>query len=256
MHFIIEFSNGIVQLSSSGDEEPAGHSSWAPWSTEIYRSTKSSITATLHRSGLYGGRPNSILSSVNTKEKTLEIYKKAPKGPSDSEKQDSLIWWTSILSIVFEGNQLCSSPADHPKSKMCWKQPHAVGLFFRGRDWGTHQKRKSTTVKTQSRAFRTSDWVEGLLSNRTMTLSKQQEWLYTTLWMSLSGPASSHCLDLNPIKYFWRNLKMCVCPHPTWKSLRGEEVRRQMADNCQMLMNKACHIKQTKDLRYFSEIFS
>uniref|UniRef100_A0A672MD48 Si:dkey-5i3.5 n=1 Tax=Sinocyclocheilus grahami TaxID=75366 RepID=A0A672MD48_SINGR len=22
-------------------------------------------------------------------------------------------------------------------------------------------------------------------------------------------------LSLNPIKYFWRNLKMCVCPHPT-----------------------------------------
>ncbi len=86
--------------------------------------------------------------------------------------------------------------------------------------------RKSTTVKTQSRAFRTSDWVEGLHSNRTMTLSTQQEWLYTTLWMSLSGPASSHSLDLNPIKYFWRNLKMCVCPHPTWKSLRGEEVKR------------------------------
>ncbi len=33
-----------------------------------------------------------------------------PKGLSDSEKQDSLVWWTSILSIMFEGNQLCSSP--------------------------------------------------------------------------------------------------------------------------------------------------
>ncbi len=38
----------------------------------------------------------------------------------------------------------------------------------------------------------------------------------------------SHSLDLNPIKYFWRNLKMCVCPHTTWQSLRVEEVRRQM----------------------------
>ncbi len=37
---------------------------------------------------------------------------------------------------------------------------------------------------------------------------------------------TSHSLDLNPIKYFWRNLKTCVCPHPTWKSLRGEEVKR------------------------------
>ncbi len=28
-------------------------------------------------------------------------------------------------------------------------------------------------------------------------------------------------LRLNTIKYFWRNLKMCVCPHPTWQ--RREE---------------------------------
>ncbi len=39
----------------------------------------------------------------------LEFAKKAPKGPSDSEKWDSLVWWTSIPSIMFEGNQLCSS---------------------------------------------------------------------------------------------------------------------------------------------------
>ncbi len=52
-------------------------------------------------------------------------------------------------------------------------------------------------------------------------------------------------LGLNAIKYFWRNLKMCLCPHPTWQTLRGEEVRR-MADNCQMLMRKTCHIKQKK----------
>ncbi len=65
--------------------------------------------------------PNSILSSVKTHENTLGIFKKAPKGPSDSEKQDSLAWWTSILSIMFEGNQLSSSPAEsHPKSKVCW----------------------------------------------------------------------------------------------------------------------------------------
>ncbi len=56
----------------------------------------------------------------------------------------------------------------------------------------------------------------------------------------------SQSLSLNPIKYFWRNLKMCICPHPTWQSLRGEEMRRRIADNCQMLMNKACRIKQKK----------
>ncbi len=88
--------------------------------------------------------PNSILSSVKTHENTLGICKKkAPKGPSDCEKRDSLVWWTSIPNIMFEGNKLCSSPAEyHPKSKVCWSQPHAVGLFFSGRDWGTHQSRR------------------------------------------------------------------------------------------------------------------
>ncbi len=64
-------------------------------------------------------------------------------------------------------------------------------------------------------------WAEGLPSNRTIDLKTQQEWLiHTMLWMSWSGPARA-CS--NPIKYFWRNLKMCVYPHPTWQSLRGEE---------------------------------
>lgn len=51
----------------------------------------------------------------------------------------------------------------------------------------------------------------------------------------------SHNLDLNPIKYFWRNLKICICPHPwPWG------LRRRMADNCQMIMRKYCLIKQKK----------
>ncbi len=71
--------------------------------------------------GFMAAWPNSILSSVKMHENTLKICKIAPKGPSDYEKQDSLAWWTSILSIMFEGNQLCSSPAEyHPKSKVCW----------------------------------------------------------------------------------------------------------------------------------------
>ncbi len=43
-------------FSLSGDEEPDGNSSWAPWSyvekEDIHRRTN--INATLHRSGLYG----------------------------------------------------------------------------------------------------------------------------------------------------------------------------------------------------------
>ncbi len=60
-------------------------------------------------------------SSVKTHENTLRICKTEPKGPSGSKKQYYLVWWTSILSILFEGNQLCSSPAEYqPKSKVCW----------------------------------------------------------------------------------------------------------------------------------------
>ncbi len=116
-----------------------------------------------------------------------------------------------------------------------------MGLFFSSRD---SEKKKSSMhknieialMKTQSRVFRTSDWEEGLPSNRTMTLSTQLKWLKGNSVNVLEWP--SHSLGLNPVKYFWRNLKMCVYPHLTWQSLRGEEVRRQMADHCQMLMRK------------------
>ncbi len=75
--------------------------------------------------------------------------------------------------------------------------------------------------------------------NGTNTL---QEWLIYNSVNVLEWP--SHSLGLNPVKYFWKNLIMCVCPHPTWQSLRGEEVRRKTADNCQMMIIKACCIKQ------------
>ncbi len=73
--------------------------------------------------------------------------------------------------------------------------------------------------ETQSRAFRTSDWAEGSPFNRTMDLNTQREWLIDNSVNVLEWPS----LCLKPIKYFWRNLKMCICPHPTWQSLRGEE---------------------------------
>ncbi len=77
--------------------------------------------------------------------------------------------------------------------------------------------------------------------NRTVTLNTQQEWFIDNSVNVFEWP--SHSLRLNPIKYFWRNLKMSASPHPTWQSLRGEEVRRRMPDNCQLQMCKAyCHI--------------
>ncbi len=189
----------------------------------------------------------------------LEFAEKHLKEPSDCEKQDSLVWWTSILSIMFEG----TSSAHHlqsiiPKVKCAGSSLMLWGCFSAAGDWGTHRSRKKSSMhqnieialmKTQSRAFRTSDWAEGSPSNRTMDLNTQQEWLKGNSVNVLEWP--SHSLVLNPVKYFWRNLKMCICPHPTWQSLRGEEVRRRMADNCpnadeQILSHQT---KTKKDLR-------
>ncbi len=141
---------------------------------------------------------------------------------------------------------------------------------------GTERTRQSqctkilrALMKTQSRAFRTSDWAEGSPSNRARTLSTQQEWLIdnsvevqpaeilfyfiiiyliilrqrvSSIFFKLSQLITFYSVGLNSIKYFWRDMKMWICPHPTWQSLRGEEMRRRMADNCQMLMSKACRI--------------
>ncbi len=63
------------------------------------------LTATLHRSGIYAGvaRCNPLLSEDTWKH--MEFAKKSPTGPSDCEKQDSLVWWNLIPNIMFEGNQ-------------------------------------------------------------------------------------------------------------------------------------------------------
>ncbi len=67
---------------------------------------------------------------------------------------------------------------------------------------------------------------EGSPSNRTMDLNTQQEWLIHNAVNVLEWP--SH-MGLNPIKYFWRNLKMCVCPiqpERAWEVKRwGEQWR-------------------------------
>ncbi len=59
---------------------------------------------------------------------------------------------------------------------------------------------------------------EGLPSNRTMDVNTQKKWLKDNSVNVLEWPSQS--LSLNPIKYFWRNLKMCVCLEV---KRRGEE---------------------------------
>ncbi len=130
-------------LSYTGDQESDGHSSWAPWSYADGRNLqKDNITATLHDLGFMAVWPNSILSSVNTHENTHGICKKQPKGPSDSEKQDYLVWWTSILSIMFEGTSSAHRlQSTIPKVK-CAGSSSCCGAVFSGREWGTRQSRR------------------------------------------------------------------------------------------------------------------
>ncbi len=52
--------------------------------------------------------------------------------------------------------------------------------------------------------------------------------------------------ELEPNEIFLEKPENVHLPHPTWQSLRGEELRWRMADNCQMLMSKACRIKQKR----------
>ncbi len=47
---------------------------------------------------------------------------------------------------------------------------------------------------------------------------------------------------LEPSQIFLEKPENVSLPHPTWRRLRGEEIRRIMADNCQMMMSKACSI--------------
>ncbi len=46
---------------------------------------------------------------------------------------------------------------------------------------------------------------------------------------------------IKPSQIFLEKPENVRLPHPTWQSLRGEEVRR-MADNCEMMIIKACCI--------------
>ncbi len=61
--------------------------------------------------------------------------------------------------------------------------------------------------------------------------------LCESLWVTQPQPG----LECNQI-FLEKTWKCASAPNPTWQSLRGEEVRRRMADNCQMLMCKACRI--------------
>ncbi len=77
--------------------------------------------------------PNSILSSVKTHENTLGICQKAPKGPSDCEEQDSLVWWSSKHHVWRKPGTTHHMQSTIPKVKfagislMLWSCSSAAG---------------------------------------------------------------------------------------------------------------------------------
>ncbi len=116
----------------------------------------------------------------------------------------------------------CSSPAEYiPKVKcacsslMLWGCFSAAGTegLVRVEEKLTAPKYRDNLNENPVQSIQNLGRAEGLLSNRTMDLNTQQEWLIHNTVNVLEWP--SHSLSLNPIKYFWRILKMCICPHPT-----------------------------------------
>ncbi len=106
---------------------------------------------------------------------------------------------------------------------------------------------KDSCEKQDSQVWWTSDREEGLPFKREITLSIQlrHEWLMDNSVNVFEWPSLSLCL--NPIKYFWRNVKMALQRWSLSNLKRAwEDLLRRMAENPQLQMCKAClhHIPQ------------
>ncbi len=144
---------------------------------------KSTITAALHQSGLYGrvARRKPLLSARHMKARM-----------EDSKMVTNKILWSDetkieLLALILSGmcgeNQalLITCPIQSQQWSMVVAASCCGGVFqLQGQDdWLQSRERwmrPSTGIswtKTFSRVLRTSDWAEGLPSNKTMTLSTQ-----------------------------------------------------------------------------------
>ncbi len=173
-----------------GKEEPKDHCGWAPEMHSGESCKKSTITAALHQSGLYGrvARRKPLLSARHMKA-CMEFAKNTWRTPR---------WWQirfsglirpryNFLALILSGmcgeNQalLITCPIQSQQWSMVVAASCCVFFFqLQGQDdWLQSRERwmrPSTGIswtKTFSRVLRTSDWAEGLPSNKTMTLSTQ-----------------------------------------------------------------------------------
>ena len=160
-------------------------------------SRRTTFSATLHHLGLYGrvARRKPLLSKSHMTAR-LEFPKRHLKDTQTMRSKASLVWWNQDWTLWPEcQGSFLEETRHHPYSEAWWwQQHHAVGIFFRGRDWETSQdqekdeqcKVQRSLMKTWSRALRTSDWGKGSPSNKTTTLSTQtrQRRSGFSLWMA------------------------------------------------------------------------
>ncbi len=79
-------------------------------------------------------------------------------------------------------------------------------------------------MKTQSRAFRTSDWAEGSPFNRTMILKTQQEWVIDNSVNVLEWPSQSKaCTQSNISGETWKCESAPIQPDRAWEVKRWGE---------------------------------
>ncbi len=98
--------------------------------------------------------------------------------------------------FMSEGNQApLITCIIHPNSEAWWRQHHAVGVFFSGRDWGSDPRRQKvecrieiSLMKTWFRAPQTGLKVY-LPTRQSPSAHSQDNVLGTTPWTSSSGPA-------------------------------------------------------------------